>query len=162
MSNFCPEWIFGVCSAKVAHDFLNTNNSVNMLSKKFSSELSARYNEVKFEEISDVAEKVLQFLSEINAGEDAINFLNDYIYYRSNFNINGSQRKIKSMFSSAFDAEKEKDYNSQKNIKIFKATIYSLRNGLSDKAPPGWVITDTEDIEWLGELFEQEVNISDL
>ena len=60
------------------------------------------------------------------------------------------------------DDEKEKDYNSQKNIKIFKATIYSLRNGLSDKAPPGWVITDIEDIEWLGELFEQEVNISDL
>jgi hypothetical protein len=31
-----------------------------------------------------------------------------------------------------------------------------------EKAPPGWVITDVEDIDWLGELFTQDVNFSDI
>jgi hypothetical protein len=162
MSNFCPEWVFAVCCSKTSHDFLGTNNSINMISKKFASELSVQYNEIKFEEISDLAEKILQFLSEINAGEEAINFLNDYIYYRTNFNINGTDRKIKSLFSSAFDGEKVKDYDSEKCLKIFRATIYSFRNGVSQKATPGWTMTDVEDIDWLGELFEQEINLTDL
>ena len=162
MSNFCPEWVFSVCCAKTSYDFLFTNNSINMISKKFANELSEQYNEVKFEEISDVAEKILQFLSEIKAGEEAINFLNDYMHYRTCFNINGSERKIKGMFSSAFDGEKDKDYNSEKTVKIFRATVYSLRNGVSPKATPGWSIKDTQDIDWLGELFEKEINITDL
>ena len=162
MTNFCPEWVFSVCCAKTAYDFLGTNNSINMISKKFSNGLSSQYNEIKFEEISDVGEKFLQFLSEINSGEEAVNFLNDYIYYRVSFNINGTERKIKSMFSSAFDGEKEKDYNSEKALKIFRATTYSFRNGIANKASPGWAITDVEDIDWLGELFEQETNLANL
>ena len=162
MSNFCPEWVFAACCAKTAHDFLGSNNSINMISKKFANELSVQYNEIKFEEITDVAEKILQFLSEINAGEEAVNFLKDYIYYRISYNINGSERKIKSMFSSAFDGEKDKDYDSEKTVKIFRATIFSLRNGVAPKATPGWTIKDVVDIDWLGELFEQEINLTDL
>ena len=69
------------------------NNSLNIIAKKFSNELCSRYNEVKYEEISDVAEKNLQFLSDVNAGEEAINFLNDYIYFRISFNSNGKPSK---------------------------------------------------------------------
>ena len=162
MSNFCPEWIFAVCCAKTAHDFLGTNDSINAISKKFSNELSNRYNEVKFEEISDASEKVLQFLSEINAQEEAVNFLNDYIFNRVSFSANGSQRKIKTMFSSAFDPEKIKDYNPEKFLKLFRANIYSIRNGVMQKQTPGWTIEEIEDIDWLGELFSQDVSIQDL
>jgi len=109
-----------------------------------------------------VAEKMLQFLSEINASEDAINFLNDYIYSRVCYQVNGSERKIKSMFSSAFDGEKEKSYSSEKSTKIFRANIFSLKNEVIPKPDPGWSITDVEDIDWLGELFVKEVDISDL
>jgi hypothetical protein len=159
MSNFCPEWVFAACCAQTAHDFLGSNNSINMISKKFANELSVQYNEIKLEEISDVAEKILQFLSEIKAGEEAINFLNNFIHYRVCFNINGSERKLKGLFSSAFDGEKEKDYNSEKTVKVFRATIYSLRNGVINKAPPGWTISDVDDIDWLSDLFEQDVSL---
>ena len=162
MSEFCPEWVFGVCCAKTAHDFLCTNNSINMLSKKFSNELSEHYNEIKFEEVTDCAEKLLQFLSDVGAGEEAVVLLNDYIYYRTKFSSNGGERKIKSMFSSAFDGNKIKDYDSIKTLKIFKATIFSIRNGVYEKATPGWKITDVEDIDWLGEIFEKDVDVSDL
>ena len=66
------------------------------------------------------------------------------------------------MFSSAFDSTKVRDYDTIKTLKIFKATIFSIRNGVYEKATPGWKISDVEDIDWLGELFEKDVDVSDL
>ena len=105
---------------------------------------------------------MLQFLSEIKAGEEAVIILSDYIYYRVNYNANGSIRKVNSLFSSAFDGEKEKSYNSQQTTKVFKATTFSHRNNTLEKATPGWVVNDKEDIDWLGELFEKPTDFSDI
>ena len=159
MSKFCPEWIFSIFAAQTAKEFLSSNNSIASISRKFSKSINARYNEVKFEEILDPAEKILQFLSEINAGEEAVNYINDYIHYRVNFESSGSERKLSGMFSSAFNPEKNKDYNSDKCFKIFKATVFSIRNDAFPKATPGWVITDVEDIDWIGDVFNQEPDI---
>ena len=160
MSNFCPEWIFGVCCAQTGKDFLSSNNSINSISKKFSEGLSTKFDLIKFEEILECSEQILQFLSEINAGEEAINYISDYIHYRVNFESSGSSRKLTGLFSSAFDGNKIKEYNTQDTLKVFKATIFSIRNNALPKSTPGWVITDKEDIDWLGELFEKEVDIT--
>ena len=159
MSKFCPEWIFSTLAAQTSKEFLSSNNSIAGISRKYSSAITERYNEVKFEEIMDVAEKILQFLSDINAGEEAVNYINDYIHYRVNYESSGCERKLSGMFSSAFDAEKIKDYNSDKCLKIFKATVFSIRNDALPKATPGWLITDVEDIDWIGEVFNQEPEI---
>ena len=156
MSKFCPEWIFGIFAAQTSKEFLSSNNSIGAVSKKYSKAISEKYNEVKFEEVMDLAEKILQFLSEINAGEEAVTYIDDYIHYRVNFEASGSERKLSGMFSSAFDAEKIKDYDSDKSFKIFKATIFSIRNNALPKATPGWLITDVEDIDWIGEVFNEE------
>ena len=156
MSKFCPEWIFGIFAAQTSKEFLSTNNSIAAVSRKYSNAISERYNEVKFEEIMDLAEKILQFLSDINAGEEAVTYIDDYIHYRVNFEASGSERKLSGMFSSAFDPEKIKDYNSDKSFKIFKATVFSIRNEALPKATPGWLITDVEDIDWIGEVFNEE------
>jgi len=159
MSKYCPEWIFSIFAAQTSKEFLSSNNSIAGISRKYSKAISERYNEVKFEEIMDVAEKILQFLSEINAGEEAVNYINDYIHYRVNFESSGSERKLSGIFSSAFNPEKNKDYNSDKCFKIFKATVFSIRNDAFPKATPGWVITDVEDIDWIGDVFNQEPDI---
>ncbi len=156
MSKFCPEWIFGIFAAQTSKEFLSTNNSIAAVSRKYSNAISERYNEVKFEEVMDVAEKILQFLSDINAGEEAVTYIDDYIHYRVNFEASGSERKLSGMFSSAFDPEKIRDYNSDKSFKIFKATVFSIRNEALPKATPGWLITDVEDIDWIGEVFNEE------
>ena len=156
MSKFCPEWIFGIFAAQTSKEFLSTNNSIAAVSRKYSNAVSERYNEVKFEEVMDLAEKILQFLSDINAGEEAVTYIDDYIHYRVNFEASGSERKLSGMFSSAFDPEKIKDYNSDKSFKIFKATVFSIRNEALPKATPGWLITDVEDIDWIGEVFIEE------
>ena len=158
MSKFCKEWIFSICSAETARVFLSSNHSINSIAKKFSNTLSEKYNDVRFEEIEDVAERILHFLSEIKAGEEAVKYISDYIYYRVNYESSGSERKLSGIFSSAFDGDKVKDYSSQGVIKIFKATIYSIRNDALPRATPGWLITDKEDVDWLGEAFEQEVD----
>ena len=159
MSKFCPEWIFGIFAAQTSKEFLSTNNSIAAVSRKYSNAISERYNEVKFEEVMDLAEKILQFLSDINAGEEAVTYIDDYIHYRVNFEASGSERKLSGMFSSAFDAEKIKDYNSDKSFKIFKATVFSIRNEALPKATPGWLITDVEDIDWIGEVFIEEPDL---
>jgi hypothetical protein len=156
MSKFCPEWIFGIFAAQTSKEFLSSNNSIAAVSRKYSNAISERYNEVKFEEVMDLAEKILQFLSDINAGEEAVTYIDDYIHYRVNFEASGSERKLSGMFSSAFDPEKIKDYNSDKSFKIFKATVFSIRNEALPKATPGWLITDVEDIDWIGEVFIEE------
>ena len=159
MSKFCPEWIFGIFAAQTSKEFLSTNNSIAAVSRKYSNAISERYNEVKFEEVMDLAEKILQFLSDINAGEEAVTYIDDYIHYRVNFEASGSERKLSGMFSSAFDPEKIKDYNSDKSFKIFKATVFSIRNEALPKATPGWLITDVEDIDWIGEVFNEEPDL---
>ena len=156
MSKFCPEWIFGIFAAQTSKEFLSSNNSIAAVSRKYSNAISERYNEVKYEEVMDLAEKILQFLSDINAGEEAVTYIDDYIHYRVNFEASGSERKLSGMFSSAFDPEKIKDYNSDKSFKIFKATVFSIRNEALPKATPGWLITDVEDIDWIGEVFNEE------
>ena len=159
MSKFCPEWIFSIFAAQTAKEFLSSNSSIASISRKFSKSINERYNEVKFEEILDPAEKILRFLSEINAGEDAVNYINDYIHYRVNFESSGSPRKLSGMFSSAFNPQKVKDYDSEKCFKIFKATVFSIKNDALPKAIPGWQITDVEDVDWIGEVFNQEPDL---
>lgn len=159
LSKYCPEWIFGIFGAQTSKEFLSSNNSIASISRKYSKAVNERYNEVKFEEILELAEKILQFLSEINAGEEAVNYINDYIHYRVKFESSGSERKLSGMFSSAFNPQKIKDYDSEKSFKIFKATIFSIRNDALPKATAGWVISDVEDIDWIGEVFDQEPDL---
>jgi hypothetical protein len=162
LTKYCPEWVFSICSAKTGKDFLTSDSPIISISKKFSNHLSEHYNEVKFEEILDLGEKMLQFLSEIEAGEEAVNYLNNYIHYRVMYESSGNKRKISGFFTSSFDSTKVKDYNSETSLKLFRATIFSIKNNTIIKSPPGWLITDVEDIDWLGEVFEKEVSIFDI
>ena len=99
MSKYCPEWIFGVFAAQTSKEFLSSNNSIAAVARKYSNAISEKYNEVKFEEIMDLAEKILQFLSEIEVNEEATNYIDRYIYRRVCFKANGTERKINSVFS---------------------------------------------------------------
>ena len=133
MSKFCPEWIFGVFAAQTSKEFLSSNNSIAGISRKYALAITERYNEVKFEEIMDLAEKILQFLSEINAGEEAVNYINDYIHYRVKYESSGSERKLSGMFSSAFDPEKIKDYNQINVLKFLRLQCLVLETTLFQK-----------------------------
>ena len=85
MPNFCPEWVFSICSANTAIEFLSQETFIESCAKKYASGLNAHYSSVEPEIIALSAQELLLFLSEIDAGETAVPLLNDYIFNRLNY-----------------------------------------------------------------------------
>ena len=99
---FCPEWLIGCSAAYTAKGFLYSESSINGFARKFAKGLSEKYEDVYFEEISEIAEGILQFLSEIEAGEEAVTYIDQYIFKRIYYQNNGSERKLSGLFWSNF------------------------------------------------------------
>ena len=161
MTQYCPKWIFGICSAATAKEFLSSENSLNSISRKFSEGLSEKFKEIKFEEITACAEEILQFLSDLDANEDAVNYIDSYIYRRMCFKSSGAERKISGMFSSELDPVKTNDYSGKNVAKIFRATIFAIRNHTLEDMPPGWTYEDVEGLDWFKDLLNKPTNILD-
>ena len=161
MSNFCPEWIFATCCSLTAKEFLSSENSLNSISRKYSEGLSEKFTDIKFEEITTCAEEMLQFLSDLEANEDAVNYLDRYIYRRMCFKSSGAERKISGMFTSELDPVKTNDYSVKNVVKVFRATIFALRNNTVTDMPPGWSYEDVEGLDWLKDLLNKPTNILD-
>ena len=161
MTQFCAEWIFGVCSASTAKEFLSSENSLNSISRKFSNVLSEKFNEIKYEEITACAEEILQFLSDLEANEDAVTYIESYIYRRICFKSSGAERKISGMFSSELDPVKTNDYSVKNVTKVFRATIFAIRNHTVSDKPPGWSYHEGENLDWLKDLLNKPTDILD-
>ena len=161
MSEYCPEWIFGICSAATAKEFLSSENSLNSISRKFSEGLSEKFKEIKFEEITACAEEILQFLSDLEANEDAVNYIDSYIYRRMCFKSSGAERKISGMFSSELDPVKTNEYSIKNVAKGFRATIFAIRNHTLEDMPPGWTYEEVEGLDWFKDLLNKPTNILD-
>ena len=161
MSNFCPEWVFSICSANTAVEFLSQATFLESCAKKYSTGLSIQYSTVEPELMALSAQELLLFLSEIDAGETAVPLLNDFIFNRLKFEATRKPRKIRGIFGSAFDATKTQEYSSEKCTKLFKAMIFGLRSKANPSAPSGWNITQEENLEWFGELLAQKTSVLD-
>ena len=77
-----------------AKGFLYSESSINGLARKFAKGLSEKYEKVYFEGISEIAEGILQFLSEIEAGRKLCCISIIYIQKRIYYQNNGSEKKI--------------------------------------------------------------------
>ena len=161
MSNFCPEWVFSLCSASTATEFLSQETFIESCASKYAVGLSAHYFPIEPELIALSAQELLLFLSEIDAGDTAVTLLNSYIFNRLKFEATRKPRKIRGMFGSALDPVKNKEYSSEKCTKLFKAMIFGLRSKVSPSAPSGWSITNEENLEWFGTLLQQKTSVLD-
>ena len=157
---FCPDWIFNLAVARTAYEFIISELPIRSYAKKYASLLSEKYEEIKFEEIENEAELILRFLVEINA-EKSDELLNNYVYFCLKFIQNGQKRKLKGIFGSAFDGLKEKKYIEKHTLKGFRAYVFGLRSGLSEKPSAGWDILEEEEIEFLKDIITKEANIAD-
>ena len=63
---FCPEWIFNLCVARTAYEFIISDLPIKAYAKKYEKGLSDHYQSVTHEEIEASAELILRFLVEIN------------------------------------------------------------------------------------------------
>ena len=161
MSNFCPEWVFSICSANTAVEFLSQDTFIESCAKKYSNGLNAHYSVVEPELMVTSAQELLIFLSEIDAGETAVPLLNDYIFNRLKFEATRKPRKIKSMFGSAFDPTKTQEYSPEKCTKLFRAMVFGLRSKANPPAPTGWTIAQEDNLEWFGKLLTEKTSVID-
>ena len=67
---------------------------------------------------------------------------------------------IRDRFKSALAAQK-KEVPIDDVLKLFKTFAFSMRSNPELLAPKGWNISQTADIEWLTEIFDQRVRITD-
>ena len=161
MAKFCPEWVFSSSVAAVAGGFLHGNAPITVFANQFSNELNQHYNVIKSEVFEESATKILEFLSEIEEGETAIDYIDSYIYKRVKFHANNKPRKLTGLFVDEFSPLKTKDYSSEKAVILFKAFVFSSRSGLVTEVPAGWEIKEEEGIGWFGDLMDSKPTIFD-
>ena len=159
-AKYCPRWIFNLSVAYTAFDFITSDLPIKAYAKKYSKGLSKHYGEIKPLEIESSAEALLRFLVEINA-ENSDELLNAFVYFCLKYNSDGSKRKIKGLFGSAFDAAKEIKFSELDCLKTFKAYVFGLRSGVTYKPSAGWDINDEENIDILIEIVKTEATLSD-
>ena len=159
-AKYCPRWLFNLCASMTAYEFIIGDMPIKAYAKKFSGGLSKHYGEIKHEEIESTAEVMLRFLVEINA-ENSDELLNAFAYFNLKYHSDGSKRKIKGIFGSAFDAEKEIKFSEADCLKSFKAYVFGLRSGVTYKPASGWDIKDEENIDIVIYIIKKDASISD-
>ena len=161
MSGFCPQWVLSACIGMVLKDFLEKDIPLDMLSRKYGKELSEKYDEINPIQIAAIAEDIVRILAEVEAGSDAVNYINGFIYFTVNFESIGKKRSRKLLLGSIFDPEKDLNYDDKIIVRSFKAYMYSLRSGAVPSAPSGWSLDQEKDIDFLKEIAEKEFSIFD-
>ena len=66
-----------------------------------------------------------------------------------------------SPFSSDLDPTKIRDYSTKSTTKVFRATIFGIRNDTVEKMPAGWSTNDVVDLDWFKELIDKPTDILD-
>ena len=113
MSGFCPQWVFSACIGMVLKDFLEKDIPLDMLSRKYGKELSEKYDEINPIQIAAISEDIVRILAEVEAGSDAVNYINGFIYFTVNFESIGKKRSRKLLLGSIFDPEKDLNYDDK-------------------------------------------------
>ena len=152
---YCPQWIFNLAVARTSYEFIISELPIKAYAKKYATSLSEHYEEIKPEEIENEAELLLRFLVEINA-DKSDELLNNYVYFCFKYVHNGQKRKIKGIFGSELDPLKEKEYSEKVTLKSFRAYVFGLRSGVSEKPSAGWDILDEEELNFLKEIIEKK------
>ena len=86
MSGYCPQWVYSACIGLVIKDFIEKDIPLDLLSRKYGKELSEKYDEINPIQMASIAEDIVRILAEIEAGSDAVNYVNGFIYFIVNNN----------------------------------------------------------------------------
>ena len=57
--------------------------------------------------------------------------------------------------------KKTNDYSGKNVTKIFRATIFAIRNHTVSDKPPGWSYDEVENLDWLKDLLNKPTDILD-
>ena len=101
----------------------------------------------------------MQFMATIK-GENVLLVCDAFIYNRISRDTNGAPRKIKTMFRSAL-APQKRQTEAEAVLKSFRTFVFRLRSDPSLLAPKAWDPSTVPDLDWLAEMFNQGVRVTD-
>jgi hypothetical protein len=156
--NFIPKWIYEIACANTALIFLSTQSRIEDVAEAHVQSLKTFYREIPAEELVGVAEELLRFLDELNAGDTATELLTGFCFNTVKYESANKPRKLKGLFGSADEPVKLKENIPDVAVKKFKAYIYSLRNGVAVIQPHGWKLSHVEESAVIKEIAELDVN----
>ena len=161
MSDKCPDWIFDIMSARVCVQFLADSHPLEMSSNLFVEQLVSLYSPIDPKLTAETAEHMVRFLSEVDAGEEAVNILNDFIYFRMNYEVTTKKRNLKPLFGNPEDGVASIKHSE--GLKRFKAYVFGLRSNNSPTSPPGWdAVNNAENLPIVLGLVSTSINPLDL
>lgn len=159
--NYCPNWVFDLISCAVAREFLQSPFGLDSISQKFQTIFRDIYQEIDLTELSSAAENIVFMLNEADAGEDSVEILEGFYYFRSSFEMDKTPRKVTGLFASSLKGDKNCRYNSADTRKKFKAYLFGLRNGAVPLPPSSWSIEGDNTVPLLAGQISQKPSILD-
>lgn len=161
----CPAWIFDVAVSRVVLEFLSSELGLESFASKYADGLAERYELISEEVFVGASTEFLEFLSEVNAGDQAVKILTDYSYYRTYVEFDKGRpkpRKLKPLFGTAEDPVKQSEFDPKSTVKSFKAYVFALRSSTVETAPAGWSLEgEDENLPHFAELSRRSASILD-
>ena len=96
----CPDWIFDIVSTRTLRSFCLQAIHLKCQQIFFVRRLIKIMMPLNQKALLRSLNRWLRFLSEINAGEEAVIFLNDFIYFRMNYETKTKNRNLKPLFGN--------------------------------------------------------------
>ena len=157
----CPEWVFDIAVSRVASEFLASDLPIDSFASKYANGLGDRYGDVDAEKLLGAATPCLEFLSEVEAGDMAVELLEGFSYFRLYFERIGVPRKLKVLFGEVEDPVKKPAADPVATVKAFRAYVFRIRSNTGETPPSGWQLGTEDKVPGLAELAKAEVSFLD-
>ena len=123
----CPDWIFDIVSTRSCVLFLTSSHPLEMSANLFCQALNQNYDAIEPKGVAEVAEQMARFL-------------NDFIYFRMNYETKTKSRNLKPLFGNPEEGPAQASHSDA--LKRFKAYVFGLRSNNSPTPPPAWDMVD--------------------
>ena len=154
-TRFMPEWVLGFTCAYISLRFVNGTMPLQAFTNKYSKSLSEKYADASSKKLIGISQDMLYFLATFESSNHMA-IVESYMFNNLNFTQRGKKRKIKTLFGSALDAQKQVTTH-EASIRRFKNFVFQLRADSRYKAPAGWNLREEQGIEWLQDIYEQNI-----
>ena len=155
VTRFMPDWVLGCTCAHITIRFVNSTIPLQAFANKYSKPLSEKYADASSKKLMGISQDMLYFLATFESSNHMA-IVESYMFNSLNFTKKGRKRKIKTLFGSALDA-KEQATTHQASVRRFKNFVFQLRSNDKYNAPEGWNLREEQGIDWLLDIYEQNV-----
>ena len=155
VTRFMPDWVLGCTCAHITIRFVNGTIPLEAFANKYSKSLSEKYVDASSKKLMGISQDMLYFLATFESSNH-MGVVESYMFNSLNFTKRGRKRKIKTLFGSALDA-KEQATTHQASVRRFKNFVFQLRSNDKYNAPEGWNLREEQGIDWLLDIYEQNV-----